>query len=111
MANLLSELPENLCEEVFETLIKSSDCRIERIVSLGHSTAAGQWYDQDEHEWVVLLSGSAVLAYEDGTSLAMVPGDYINIPAHVRHRVEATDPAIPSVWLAVFYGSSNQIVG
>ncbi|MCL2918005.1 cupin domain-containing protein [Shewanella litorisediminis] len=111
MANLLTELPENLCEEVFETLIRSPFCRIERIVSFGHSTAEGQWYDQDEDEWVVLLSGSAVLAYDDGSRLALAPGDYVNIPARVRHRVEATDPAIPSVWLAVFYGASAQVDG
>lgn len=103
MANLFSPLPADLSAEVFETLEHSSHCRIERIVSHGHSTPEGQWYDQDEHEWVILLSGTALLSYEDGSELTLSAGDYINIPAHVRHRVEATAKDQPSVWLAVFY--------
>ncbi len=107
MANLFSPLPSDLANEVFETLASSSACRIERIVSFGHSTAEGQWYDQDDHEWVILLSGSAVLAYADGSRLTLAPGDYVNIPAHVRHRVEATAKDSPCVWLAVFYSPSG----
>ena len=31
----------------------------------------------------------------------LAPGDYIEIPPHVRHRVEWTDADWPTVWLAV----------
>jgi cupin 2 domain-containing protein len=30
-------------------------------------------------------------------------GDFVDLPAHTRHRVEWTDPAAATVWLAVFY--------
>lgn len=30
-------------------------------------------------------------------------GDYLNINAHVKHRVEYTDPDVETIWLAVFY--------
>jgi cupin 2 domain-containing protein len=31
----------------------------------------------------------------------MRPGDYVNLPAHCRHRVEWTDPERETVWLAL----------
>jgi cupin 2 domain-containing protein len=33
----------------------------------------------------------------------MNPGDFVNIPAHRRHRVECTSTAEPTVWLAFHY--------
>jgi cupin 2 domain-containing protein len=76
--------------------------RIERIVSTGQASPAGFWYDQPDDEFVVLLSGSAVLRFEEGDRLMpMAPGDWVEIAAHVRHRVEETDRDRPSVWLAV----------
>jgi cupin 2 domain-containing protein len=33
----------------------------------------------------------------------MKAGDYVEIPAHTRHRVEWTDPDEDTVWLAVYY--------
>ena len=33
------------------------------------------------------------------------PGDHIHIAPHRQHRVEWTDPAMPTVWLAIFYGA------
>jgi cupin 2 domain-containing protein len=33
----------------------------------------------------------------------MRPGDFVNIPANQKHRVEWTTPDEPTVWLAVFY--------
>lgn len=78
--------------------------RIERIVSTGHPSPEGFWYDQDEHEWVVVLMGRAKLIFEGNSEpVEMGPGDYMNIPAHRKHRVEWTSPDEPTVWLAVFY--------
>ena len=79
--------------------------RIERIVSHGHSSPEGFWYDQDQHEFVVLLQGAARLRFEVGV-IEMQPGSFIDIPAHQRHRVEWTSPDEPTIWLAVHYGDS-----
>ena len=61
--------------------------------------------DQDRHEWVVVLKGAARLRFEDGT-VEMKPGDFVNIPAHRKHRVEWTTPGEPTIWLAVHYNIS-----
>ena len=101
-ANLFTDLPSDLPDELFTTLLESADVRIERIVSLGHASPPGFWYDQDKAEWVVVLTGAARLRFEDG-EIEMRPGDFVTIPAHHRHRVEWTTPDEPTVWLAVFY--------
>ena len=77
--------------------------RVERIVSRGHASPPDSWYDQEEHEWVVVLAGEARLQFDDGASLEMKPGNYVLIPAHRRHRVEWTTPQMDTVWLAVSY--------
>jgi cupin 2 domain-containing protein len=76
--------------------------RIERIVSTGQASPPGFWYDQADDEFVVLLMGAARLRFEEGdVTLDMKPGDWIEIPAQVRHRVESTQAESPTVWLAV----------
>jgi cupin 2 domain-containing protein len=101
-SNLFANLPKDLPEEIFETILESDQLRIERIVSLGQSSPEGFWYDQDQNEWVILLKGAAKLTVEDKT-IDLAPGDFINLPAHTKHRVEWTKPDEPTVWLAVFY--------
>ena len=103
MNNLLSNLPINLKEEVFEDLVKSDSVRIERIISKGHSSPEKGWYDQEENEWVVVLQGEGTLLFDDGDSVTLKAGDFINIPAHKKHKVSRTDPKNPTIWLAVFY--------
>ncbi len=91
-------------EEFVESLLEGGQFRVERIVSTGQATPEGEWYDQESAEWVVMLSGSARLRFEDPDEvLELNPGDYVNIPAHRRHRVEWTDPGEPTVWLAIHY--------
>lgn len=101
-SNLFTNLPANLPDELFSTLLVAHNLRIERIVSHGHSSPDGFWYDQDQHEWFVVLKGAARLSIE-GELKELMPGDHINIPAHQKHRVEWTTPDEPTVWLAVFY--------
>ena len=101
--NLCRPLPERQALEAFETLLHSPAVRIERIVSHGPASPADFWYDQNEAEWVLLVQGSARLAFADGSETALEAGDYVHIPAHCRHRVVQTDPNMPTVWLAVFY--------
>lgn len=100
---IFADLPSRLPNEVISTLIEATNLRIERIVSHGHSSPAGFWYDQEQQEWVMLLTGQAKLRLDDQL-IEMKAGDYLNIPAHMKHRVEWTTPDEPTVWLAVHYG-------
>ena len=100
--NLLANLPTHLPAEIMTTILSASHVRIERIVSVGNISPPDFWYDQDQHEWVLLLTGSARLQFED-RSQELKSGDHVNIPAHVKHRVEWTTPVEPTVWLAVYY--------
>lgn len=104
--NIITNIPSNLPDELFTTLLEATNLRIERIVSHGHSSPEGYWYDQDQHEWVLVLQGAARLSIE-GESKELKSGDFINIPAHQKHRVEWTTPDEPTVWLAVFYGEAT----
>lgn len=101
--NLFDAMPERLEAEVFVDLLRAPQVRIERIVSKGHTSPDHGWYDQDENEWVMVLQGCGVIAFDDGTTIRLSAGDYLNIPAHCKHRVAWTDPQQLTVWLAVFY--------
>ena len=108
MKNLFAKLPANLPEELIEVLGENRHVRIERIVSTGHASPQGFWYDEGQHEWVVVLKGRAKLLFEGADApVEMGPGDHVLIPAHRKHRVEWTTPDEPTVWLAVFYDSAN----
>lgn len=102
MPNLLSSLPDTLPSEITEVLLQAKHIRIERIVSHGQSSPEGFWYDQEENEFVLLAQGAARLQFENEV-FEMKAGDWINILAHRRHRVDWTAPDERSVWLAVFY--------
>lgn len=102
--NLLEDLPGHLDAEQFETLVESGFVHIERIVSQGQSSPEGFWYDQETHEWVLVLKGKAGLEFEASQEIVeMSPGDCLNIPAHRRHRVAWTAAEELTVWLAVHY--------
>jgi cupin 2 domain-containing protein len=88
--------------EPVEVLAAGPSGRIERIVSAGHTTPPGHWYDQEEDEWVALLQGTATLEWADGTTTALAAGEAVLIPARRRHRVVATSAAPPAIWIAVF---------
>ncbi len=99
-----ADAPSGLPEEISEVLLRGRDLRMERIVSHGQCSPSGFWYDQEEHEWVLLLEGEATLRFErDDQVLRLTPGMYLQIPAHERHRVEWTTPDKRSIWLALFY--------
>jgi cupin 2 domain-containing protein len=89
-------------EEWVDVLARVGGTRIERIVSRGHRSPEGFWYDQREWEWVVVVSGRARLELEGQGEIALAAGDWLEIPARARHRVTWTDPSCPTVWLAVF---------
>lgn len=102
--NALGELPVPGAEEIFERLAGRTGVTVERIVSHGHRSPAGSWYDQEQSEWVMVLQGHALLEIEGRDEpLALGPGDWVDLPAHCRHRVAATADGEPTVWLAVHY--------
>lgn len=95
-------------EERLDELLQAGTLRVERIVSTGQASPPDFWYDQAQAEWVVLLSGAAELQFADEAApRRLQPGDWVNIAAHRRHRVNWTDPDQPSVWLAIHYPSSG----
>jgi len=103
MPNVFALPDRPLSEEQFDVLLAAGAVKIERILSSGHTTPRGEWYDQEQDEWVILLQGRATLSYEEGSEVDLHPGDYLHLPAHCRHRVEFTSTDPPCVWLAVHY--------
>lgn len=100
--NLLAALPDARGGECIETLVARPGARIERIVSLGQGSPEGFWYDQERAEFVALLAGSARLRIAgEAAARELGPGDWLVLPAHCRHRVEATSAGPEAVWLAV----------
>ena len=63
MQNLFADLPSDLTEELVDVLARGQGVRIERIVSTGQASPEGFWYDQDQHEWVMVLKGEAGLVF------------------------------------------------
>jgi len=104
-ANIFEGLPDKLDSELFDTLAKKGDLKIERIVSKGHVSPESGWYDQAQDEWVIVLQGEATISFETDVDVHLGIGDHINIPAHTKHKVSWTTPKIETIWLAVHYGS------
>ena len=82
LQNFYQSLPDDLSQEVFETLAGNGKVKIERIISQGHSTPVGEWYDQSQYEWVMLLKGEATLEFEQGETVTLTTGDYLTIQPH-----------------------------
>ena len=101
--NLFDQIPKTAPDELFTTLLLAERVRIERIVSFGQKSPEEFWYDQQENEWILLLEGTATLDFEKGYPANLKPGDHLNIPSGMRHRVKKTDETVRTVWLAVFY--------
>ena len=100
--NLLTGVPTSIPDEIFETIICTQSIKIERIISKGHKSKPDFWYDQEQSEWILILKGEARLQFED-KSIHLTPGDYLNISAHQKHRIDWTTPEEETIWLAVFY--------
>jgi len=101
--NIFESIPDIVEEEIFEILVQSENVKIERIISKGHTSPENGWYDQVQNEWVIVLKGEAVITLERGEEVILKPGGYLNINAHVKHRVSRTAPDMETVWLAVHY--------
>jgi cupin 2 domain-containing protein len=104
MGSLFEDIPDELPQELFETICSTDSVTIERIVSKGHASPEGFWYDQVRNEFVLVVQGSAGLKIGGEDDIVVLKaGDYLNIGSHVRHRIEWTDPACETIWLAVHY--------
>lgn len=99
---LFGGLPVALADERFDEVLAGGRFRLLRIVSTGQATPPGQWYDQPDDEWVVVLKGAAgVLIAGEPAPRPLAPGDWLLLPAHCRHRIEWTATDQPTVWLAL----------
>ena len=103
--NLFDCLPVGQGFERFDSLLETETFSLERIVSCGYGAPLGEWCDQERSEWVVLLKGSAGLRVEGEAEIrVLTPGDYVYLPARLRHRVEWTEDNVKTVWLALHHG-------
>lgn len=103
MNNIFQKIPKDLPKELIETLSQKEHIKIERIVSRGHASPKEFWYDQPQDEFVILLSGSATIIFDNKGPVNLSKGDYLIIPAKQKHRVEKTDAIEDSIWLAIHY--------
>ncbi len=100
--NILSQIPIDSKEEVFQDILSLKNVKIERIISNGNITPPDAPYLQEQAEWVLVLKGEAeVLFCETGTYHRLKPGDYLYIPANCSHRVTYTSLEEATIWLAV----------
>jgi cupin 2 domain-containing protein len=102
-SSLFENIPTEVPEELFTILAKGNGVTIERIVSKGHASLEGEWYDQENHEWVLVVKGAARLQFEGHDEIALEEGDHLFIPAHARHRVVWTPENQETIWVAVHY--------
>ena len=89
-------------EEYCEIIWQNDHLRLERIISCGHVSPIGFWYEQTEDEWVFVLQGEGEIEWADGTKTLLKSGEYILIPAQKRHRVSYTTKTPECIWLALF---------
>ncbi len=102
--NIFDDIPDNLPQELIEKISGLGRVKIERIVSRGHSSPDDFWYNQEQNEYVILLRGKAGLTFEDRADVIVLkPGDYLDIPAYVKHRIAWTSSDEDTIWLAVHY--------
>ena len=94
--NLLASLPSARDAEVSQVL-PTGRVRFERIVSLGQASPEGSWYDQEEAELVIVMSGRARLTIAGESRTAFWD---LAIPCCCRpDAVTASPGPIPTILL------------
>jgi len=102
--NIFSEIPENLKDEIFQSIIEKENLKIERIISNGQTTPEDFWYDQNQNEFIILLKGKAKILFEENSEeVELNPGDYILIESHKKHKVTYTSKEETTIWLAIHF--------
>ena len=104
-ANIFTDLPRSTAKsEEFSELLARPNLKIERIVSTGQASPPNFWYDQPDGEWVLLIQGEAKLRLADEPAARhLKAGDFLDIPAHQKHRVDWTPTDQITIWLAIHY--------
>ena len=104
-ANIFTDLPRSTAKsEEFSELLARPKLKIERIVSTGQASPPDFWYDQPGGEWVLLIQGEAKLRLADEPAARhLKAGDFLDIPAHQKHRVDWTPTDQITIWLAIHY--------
>ena len=106
-ANLLSTPCPPPGEEAMQVLASAETWKLLLIASNGYQSPSDEWMDQSDHEWVLVLRGSACVALQDPDRIVdLSPGDHLSLPPHQRHRVERTDPDPGTLWLALHWDAA-----
>ena len=100
--NIFEKIKIDKKDEQFFQIFKNDKIKIEKIVSNGQKSPKDFWYEQDKSEYILLLSGFAILEFED-FEIELKKGDCLNIDAFLKHRVKFTSVDEPTIWFAVFY--------
>jgi cupin 2 domain-containing protein len=100
--NIFEKIKIDKKDEQFFEIFKNDKIKIEKIVSNGQKSPKDFWYEQDKSEYILLLSGFAILEFED-FEIELKKGDCLNIDAFLKHRVKFTSLDEPTIWFAVFY--------
>ena len=101
--NIFTNITKNTDQEIFEDIISKNGVKIEKIISHGQTSPKEGWYNSKKDEWVMILKGEAVLSFKNSADVKLEKGDYLNIPAHTKHKVSWTLPNKETIWLAVHY--------
>lgn len=105
MGNINANPLDATAEEMFEDILVMApgEVAVERIFSEGQASPDGFWYDQGWDEWVMIMTGGAVLQLKDpAQEVKMGPGDWVYLPANCVHRVKSTEKK--TLWLAIHVG-------
>ena len=106
--SLFTRLADRLEAEHFDQLLAGGPFRLLRIISTGQATPPGEWYDQVDDEWLVVLQGAArVRLADEPQTRHLGPGDWLLLPAGCRHRVDWTATDGPTVWLALHHAAEG----
>ena len=105
----LLKLPKNWdgVEEYTEILLSGENWRLERIVSRGHISPPGFWYEQTEDEWVMVIQGTGEIMWADGLRCVLNKGESVLIPRYCRHRVSMTSAETECIWLCLFFDGAR----
>ena len=100
--NIFEKIKIDKKDEQFFEIFKNDKIKIEKIVSNGQKSPKDFWYEQDKSEKILLLSGFAILEFED-FEIELKKGDCLNIDVFLKHRVKFTSVDEPTIWFAVSY--------
>lgn len=89
-------------DEYTEIIWQNEHLRLERIISCGHTSPQGFWYEQEEDEWVTIIAGEGEITWDNGEASYLKAGESIFIPRKKRHRVSYTSDNPLCIWLALF---------